>query len=436
MSARVRKPRGQARKRRRRGSPEEVLPIYEGPEGAVREAKEISASSAPPEKERRVRKKKRRRPETGEGNWGEIVYSRESMNMHDPAERREFVNACLQQMAEAQLEMDQLEYEYRKVTAYLRDLEEIDALPKKQRESVARHAQKILDAGRGREQFYSRDVQMSQNDFERMHEMGSKRQETVDRLAEAEAYQKKIRNDLRRLDNERNAYEYRLDELDRTVSASQILLIFVAVLLGGILVVLFIMSRMFGWNVRYGYLLAALFAALSATVLFFRAQNAGRERKSVNGGITRLILLQNTVKIRYVNNQNLLNYMTLKYNVKNSAELARMVDLYEKEKEDRAKLRGSEKTLMESQRELLQMLRNFHLQYPDMWMNQLSGLVSDKEEVEVRHHLNQQRQSLRERMDYNEKRVMGRAREEIERLARDYPEYADEILDMVARRRI
>ena len=66
-------------------------------------------------------------------------------------------------------------------------------------------------------------------------------------------------------------------------------------------------------------------------------------------------------------------------------------------------------------------------------MNQLSGLADAKEEVEIRHHLNRQRQSLRERMDYNEKRVKGRAREEIERLARDYPDYADEVLDMVSR---
>ena len=140
------------------------------------------------------------------------------------------------------------------------------------------------------------------------------------------------------------------------------------------------------------------------------------------------------MKIRYVNNQNLLNYMILKYNVKNSEELKHQLELYEKEKEDRAKLRGSERTMLEAQRDLLQMLRNFRLQYPEVWMKQLSGLADPREEVEIRHHLNQQRQSLRERMDYNETRVKGRAREEIERLARDYPEYADEILDMVARR--
>ncbi|MBR4529644.1 MAG: hypothetical protein IKO80_05105 [Lachnospiraceae bacterium] len=397
-------------------------------EDAVREAGEMRA----PQK-RRVKKKVR--PAHGEaGKWDEIVYSRDSMNMDDPAERREFVGACLQQIKEAQIEMDNLEYEYRTVTGYLRDLEEIDALPKDQREQIAKLAQKILDAGRGRDQYYSSDVRMAQADFERMQELAPKAQETIDRMAEAEQFRKKVTNDLKRLDNERQAYDYRLDEIERTVSTSQVLMIFTAICMAAVVILLFVLGKLLKLNVTYGYMLTFLFAALSVTVLYVRGQNASGERKNAVSGISRLILLQNTVKIRYVNNQNLLNYMILKYNVKNSEELKHQLELYEKEKEDRAKLRGSERTMMEAQRDLLQMLRNFRLQYPEVWMKQLSGLADPREEVEIRHHLNQQRQSLRERMDYNETRVKGRAREEIERLARDYPEYADEILDMVARR--
>ncbi|MCR5675279.1 MAG: hypothetical protein K6G16_06155 [Lachnospiraceae bacterium] len=393
----------------------------------------VRPEEAPEGRKGKGTKRRKKRAPREDSDWNEIVYSRDSMNMDDPAERREFVNACLQQMAEAQVEMDNLEFEYRTVTAYLHDLEEIDALPQKDRTEVARLAQRILDAGHGREQFYNRDVQMGQNEFERMHELEPRTGETIARMAEAEEYRRKVTNDLRRLDSEREAYDYRLDELERTVATSRVLMVFTAVFAGALFIALFVMSRLFRLEVIYGYLLTILFAALSVTVLYIRAQNAVRERKSVLSGISRLILLQNTVKIRYVNNQNLLNYMAIKYNVKNADEFRRLADLYEKEKDDRARLRGSEKNMMEAQRDLQQRLRNYRLQYPDVWMNQLSGLADPKEEVEIRHHLNSQRQSLRERMDYNERRVKGRAREEIERLARDYPEYADEILDMVAR---
>ena len=373
----------------------------------------------------------RRREEEPEENWSEIIYSREDMDMDDPAERREFVSACLTQIAEAQAEMDELEYEYRTVTAYLHDLEEIDALPDKHRSDIASLAQKIIDASIGRQEFYDREIKMSESDFERMHELGPKTTEIIKSMSDAEDQAKKIKNDLRRLDNERNAYEYRLDEMDRRISSGFFLTVFTTVFLCAALIALFVMGKMLAIDVRPGYLLAVLFAAIAAVLITTRTQNAGKEKKIVGSGIARLIMLQNTVKIRYVNNRNLINYMVLKYHVKNSEELQRMYDLYEKEKEDRAKLRGSEKVMMESQRELLSMLRNFRLQYPEVWMRKLPALADPGEEVEVRHELVGRRQTLRERMEYNEHKVRGRAKDEIERLARDYPEYADEILDMV-----
>ncbi|MCR5179484.1 MAG: hypothetical protein K6C95_10960 [Lachnospiraceae bacterium] len=385
-----------------------------------------------PGQARAVRRAPRRpREEATEENWAEVVYSREDMDMDDPAERREFVNACLTQIAEARAEMDELEYEYRTVTAYLHDLEEIDALPDKHRADVAALAQKIIDASIGRKEFYNREVSMSESDFERMHELGPKTKEIIKTMSDAEDQSRKIKNDLRRLDNERNAYEYRLDELDRRISAGFFLTIFTTVLLIVFLVLLFVLGKMLSIDVRPGYLLAILFAAVAAVLITTRSQNAAKEKKIAGSGISRLIMLQNTVKIRYVNNRNLINYMVLKYHVKSSEELQHMYELYEKEKEDRAKLRGSEKVMMESQRDLLAMLRNFRLQYPEVWMRKLPALADTGEEVEVRHELIGRRQALRERMEYNEHKVRGRAKDEIERLARDYPQYADEILDMV-----
>ena len=43
------------------------------------------------------------------------------------------------------------------------------------------------------------------------------------------------------------------------------------------------------------------------------------------------------------------------------------------------------------------------------------------------------RQSLRKRMEYNRDIVAGNAKNEVEDMARQYPEYAQEILDMVSK---
>ena len=79
------------------------------------------------------------------------------------------------------------------------------------------------------------------------------------------------------------------------------------------------------------------------------------------------------------------------------------------------------------------MLRHYRIKDPDIWIHQPEALINHNEEVEIRHSLNVQRQSLRKRMEYNRDIVAGNAKLEIEDMARQYPEYTQEILDMVSR---
>ena len=57
-------------------------------------------------------------------NWNDIVYTRKNIDMDDIGQRREYIENCLQQMAEASRDMDSLQFEYRVVTSHLRDMEE------------------------------------------------------------------------------------------------------------------------------------------------------------------------------------------------------------------------------------------------------------------------------------------------------------------------
>ena len=79
------------------------------------------------------------------------------------------------------------------------------------------------------------------------------------------------------------------------------------------------------------------------------------------------------------------------------------------------------------------MLRHYRVRDPEIWIHQALALVNHNEEVEIRHSLNVQRQSLRKRMEYNRDVVAGNAKTEIEDMARQYPKYTQEILDMVSR---
>ncbi len=366
-------------------------------------------------------------------NWNDIVYTRKALDMDDPVQRREYINSCLQQMQEASRELDALELEYNDVTSHLRDMEEIDALPPEQRAEINDCAMKILESQEQQEKFARRKSRMTDAEFEHMDRLQSAAREGARKLHEAEEYQKKIRNDLKRLDGEHEAYLYREEELHSTIENTKRLMIAISVSLVVIMIFLLFLQYGLSLNVIYGYMITILLAAVGITVLYFHNTNAVVELKSVGKSISRLIMLQNSVKIRYVNNTNLIDYLCLKYRVNSSKELSDLYDRYLKEREEREKFEDARKLLDTNEKDLVYMLRHFRVRDPEIWIHQAEALVNHNEEVEIRHSLNVQRQSLRKRMEYNRDVVAGNAKMEIEDMARQYPKYTQEILDMVSR---
>ena len=366
-------------------------------------------------------------------DWNDIVYTRKDLDMDDPVQRREYIGSCLQQMEEASRQLDALEVEYADVTSHLRDMEEIDSLPPEQRAEVTDCAQRIIESQEQQEKFVKRKSKMSDEDFEHMERLQAQAQIGAEKLLEAENFQKKIKNDLKRLDSEHQAYLFREEELEKTIESSKTLTIVIGVTL--CLIIIFLLILQFGLklNVTYGFMISILLSAIVITVLYVQSTGAVVELKSVKKSISRLIMLQNSVKIRYVNNTNLIDYLCMKYRVMNSSELSGMYDKYLKEKKEREKYEDSRRSLDANQKDLIYILRHYRVKDPDIWVHQVEALISHNEEVEIRHSLNVQRQSLRKRMEYNRNIVAGNAKREIEDTAKLYPQYAQEILDMVSR---
>lgn len=63
-----------------------------------------------------------------------------------------------------------------------------------------------------------------------------------------------------------------------------------------------------------------------------RYMDAGRELQRVEKTINKIIQLQNKVKIRYVNNCQLMEYLYLKYNTDSAAKLEKQWKMYQDEK--------------------------------------------------------------------------------------------------------
>lgn len=364
-------------------------------------------------------------------DWNEIVYDRDDLQINDKEQRQEYVKGCLEQIAEASKELENLQFEYNMVTSYLKDMEEIEALPEEEKAELTACAHKIEELEQQQSGYKSRPNRMSDVKYHQLERMEEEIQEGYEKLSGAEEYQVLIKRDLKKLDGEKQAYLFRRNELRRVIEDTRSMTIVCTVAV--IICILLLMALQFGFqmNTKLGYLSAAAIGAIAITAIFVKYNDSVKELDRVENGIGRIIRLQNTVKIRYVNNTHLLDYLYMKYNVSSADELGKSWQQYQEEKAERRSYQQAERELDLCQKELLHILRRYQVKDPMIWLHQTAALLDKKEMVEIRHNLIIRRQSLRKRMDYNKEVIAGKAQAEIKDLVETYPKYAKEILNIV-----
>jgi len=346
-------------------------------------------------------------------------------------QRSDYVRNCLEKMGEATKELENLTFEYNMVTSYLKDMEEIEALPPEESEQLKECAKRVSLLQESKSDFMGRPHRITDEKYRMMERIGDQVEEGYQKLTETEEYQDLIRKDLNRLDGEKHAYLYRKSEVMRLIADTKGMAVICVAALGLCILLLAFLQFFLDMDTQMGYFLAAGAAAVVITLIYVRHVDARRELRRVETGINKIILLQNKVKIRYVNNTNLLDYLYMKYGVKSAQELSQMWEDYKIEKEEREKFRRAELDLDYSQQELLQILKCYQIQDPAIWLHQTEAILDHKEMVEIRHNLIIRRQSLRRRMDYNKEVVAGSSQKEIRELVEKYPQYAAEIMKTV-----
>lgn len=364
-------------------------------------------------------------------DWNEIVYDRDDLQINDKAQRQEYVKGCLEQIAEASRELETLQFEYNMVTSYLKDMEEIEALPEEERSELMACARKIEELEQQQSGYKSRPNRMSDVKYHQLERMEEEIQEGYEKLSAAEEYQVLVKRDLKKLDGEKQAYLFRRNELRRVIEDTRSMTIVCTVTVSVCILLLMALQFAFQMNTKLGYLLAAAIGAIAITLIFVKYNDSVRELDRVENGIGRIIRLQNTVKIRYVNNTHLLDYLYMKYNVSSADELGKSWQQYLEEKAERHSYQQAERELDLCQKELLHILRRYQVKDPMIWLHQTAAILDKKEMVEIRHNLIIRRQSLRKRMDYNKEVIAGKAQAEIKDLVESYPKYAKEILSIV-----
>lgn len=376
------------------------------------------------------RKLKIEEDEASERDWENLSYNRGTVNFSDREERVAYVSGCLEQAAEASRELKSLNGEYGRVTSYLMDIEEIEALPEEERNVLNGIARRIQALSQEREQYHEKKNRMKDADYHRLRQQESEVQEGIEKLKECESYGNLVKQDMQRLDRERHAYTYRKAELENMMNNFRGIAVIVLTALAACVVMLMVLQYASEMNTVVGYAISMPTAAIAITVLWVKYTDAGQEKRKVELANNKLIQIQNKVKIRYVNNSNLQEYLCIKYGTDSAASLEKTWRKYCQEKEERKQYAEAEAKLDYYLKQLINRMSNYHINAPYRWADQSQALLDKREMVEMRHELILQRQALRKQMEYNTG-VTENARKEIMDVVKLYPAYAAEIMAMV-----
>ncbi len=365
-------------------------------------------------------------------DWETLLKDRDMLKMTDDYERQKFIRSCVDQMSASSGQLDKLSEEYNMVTAYLKDIEEIEALPESEMECVRENAQKITSYEGARREYQEKKNRLTERQFRLMENYEDVMPKPYQDIKEAEEYRELVKADMNRLEGEKHAYQYRKQELQKDMANTRGMVFICLIASLVCLMMLAILQFGFEMNTQIGYILTLGGGAVALTALYVKYLDFRTQLSRTEKGINKIVLLKNTVSIRYVNNTNLLEYYYMKYKVNNGKELLTMWEKYQQEKEERIRDRKNRGELDKQKRELIKILNRYQLHDPEIWLHQADALMDPKEMVEIRHNLIERRQKLRVQMEYN-KRLATEAQQEIKRTVEAYPQYKEEILGMVNR---
>ncbi|MBO6138334.1 MAG: hypothetical protein J6O71_06950 [Lachnospiraceae bacterium] len=356
---------------------------------------------------------------------------RDKLDIDDFDEREQYIRSCCEQMIEANSEVDRSTMEYRVVTDYLMDIEEIENAPYQSKRDAIEIAQRIVNLERDSAASTKQVGKISEEEYRLLDKYSADIEAELSRMKENEEYKLKVRTDLRTLESEKAVTDYKVNELTANIAnARNMVAITITATVIAIAILIFLQFGM-GLDTVSGYVVAAALCAIALTMEFLQFKNYTRELKRARRYLNQVITRQNTVKIRYVNITNLLEYEYAKYHVSTAAELEYFREKYLEEKRAREVLGRAEGELSNQRRRLIEALKELRLKDPGIWVRQCRALIDPKEMVEIRHELRIRRENLRTRIEYNTKNRED-AKNEINDIVHRYPKYAREVLDIVS----
>lgn len=340
---------------------------------------------------------------------------------------------CCEQYVEAKARKREVQEEYNAISSYLTDIQKIEELPRERRQEINEVAQTMVRLNEERVQCHEDDAEsITPAQFLQLERFEDEVEQTIQTLNEQEAYRDMVNSDIRNLEGEKGALTYEKEQINKRLKYFKNLSIFCVAAVLLVFMVLFYLTEKLKVDFTLVFLLTGLLALAMAAFVVINFRKARFGVSMCEAKTNRAILLLNKVKIKYVNSTNAIEYIYEKFGIASRYELEYLWARYGKIKATREKYQRNTELLEAANNKLVSLLQMNGVEDAEVWVYQPEALLDSKEMVEVRHHLNERRATVRERMNFTNKHF-DIARAELERVKEAFPQYRDEIQAKIGR---
>lgn len=341
-----------------------------------------------------------------------------------------FVRENCEAIAENERQIAEAKKEYEKVTSYLTDIQRIDMASDAERKEIDDVCKSILTLTSERNKYKNRNLTISDAQMRKFEPFEDELVDEIKKMYNAESYQTAIESDISNLKKEKENLYSQKKEVVNKQNAIKGMTKILALLIISLIVLLIVIFYALKADMTLPYLGVVFLAAVSAAALIFESQKNRRDVILIEKKINRAVTLLNKVKIKYINNINVLDYNCNKFGVKNAKDFEQKWNEYCKMREYEKKFRENTEMLNANNENLVIMLKDVGVVDTDIWLSRCVAIVDPKEMVEIRHELNQRRQMLRERIENNEQ-LKENIIKQLDYVINESPQIRDELIQIV-----
>ncbi len=351
-------------------------------------------------------------------------------NFHRPEERSHFVFDKCEEMIEWSHKIDEAKLEYESVTSYLMDIDVIEGLPDNTRAEITELAVNISELEKDRREYQEYSGKLSDVRFSGIRMYEDEFPDNIERLKDNEKYKALVKRDIDAIQGEKSSIVVSIEEAERNNKKLRSWAFFIPIIFVVLLTGTFALKMMLYLDITTLLCVDIFLACAAGAGVLLKNQKNNNTIRSGTNNLNHAIVLLNRAKARFVSITNAVDYVYDKFNIHSSYELEYLWNEYSELKRERNRHSLATDDLDFYCNKLTHELAKYDLNDPYIWAGQVKALYDHNEMVEIRHDLNTRRQKLRARIEAASNEA-DRVKTEIMDVVRTYPQYSEEILDMV-----